>query len=114
MVEGGWWWKVQAEGGGSRHLGRHEVALVEQEDEVLVLGLLLEEGLGVRAAGADRVARVEHLDQHIGRVNHLVRGGLRLGLGLGLRLRVETQAQVWKVRVLKGTVTNPVRARSKG
>ena len=99
MVEGGWWWKVQAEGGGSRHLGRHEVALVEQEDEVLVLGLLLEEGLGVRAAGTDRVARVEHLNQDVGRVDHLVRGGLRLGLGLGLGLRLRLRLR------LRGTVT---------
>ena len=75
----------KAGGGGSGHLGGHEVALVEQEDEVLVLRLLLEEGLGVRAARADRVARIEHLDQHVGRVDHLVRDGLGLGLGRGRR-----------------------------
>ena len=97
LVEGGCWWSgvlvewgaggrgCKAGGGGSGHLGGHEVALVEQEDEVLVLRLLLEEGLGVRAARADRVARIEHLDQHVGRVDHLVRDGLGLGLGRGRR-----------------------------
>ena len=73
---------------------------------MLVLGLLLEESLGVRAAGADRVARVEHLDQDVGRVDHLVRGGLRLGHGLGLGLRLRLRLR------LRGTVT--VSARGQG
>ena len=56
------------------HARRHEVALIEHEDQVLVVRLLLDEGLGVRRARAERIARVEHLDDNVGRIDHLRHG----------------------------------------
>lgn len=41
--------------------GRHEVALVDDEDEMLVLRVLAHVPLQVRAARARDVARVQHL-----------------------------------------------------
>ena len=57
-----------------RHPGGYEVALVEDEDEVLVRLVFAEEPLDVRRAGTDRVTGVQHLDDHVRRVDHLPTG----------------------------------------
>ena len=41
---------------------------------MLVLGVLPNEGLGVWRARAERIARVEHLDDNVGRIDHLRHG----------------------------------------
>ena len=54
-----------------RNTGRDQIALVQQEDKVLVARLLLDEGLGVRRTRAKRVPRVENFYHHITRVDDL-------------------------------------------
>lgn len=51
--------------------GGDEVALVQHKDQVLPRLLLLDVSLDVLRAGAHGVAGVQHLDDHVGRVDHL-------------------------------------------
>uniref|UniRef100_A0A8W7PVQ6 Uncharacterized protein n=1 Tax=Anopheles coluzzii TaxID=1518534 RepID=A0A8W7PVQ6_ANOCL len=55
-----------------RHPDRHQVDLVQHEEQMLVRLFLAQERLDVLRARAHRVARVQHLQQHVRRVHHLV------------------------------------------
>jgi len=51
---------------------RDEIAFVEDEDEVLVRSVLLQVLLDAPRPRAKRIARIEHLDDHIRRIEHFV------------------------------------------
>eukprot|EP00966_Prymnesium_polylepis_P017624 405783-Prymnesium_polylepis.3 len=65
-------WKVLAEVGepALRDVGRHEVDLVENQHDPLPLEPLDHRVLEWHAPAAHRVARVEHLEQHVRRAQH--------------------------------------------
>uniref|UniRef100_A0A182N3E9 Uncharacterized protein n=1 Tax=Anopheles dirus TaxID=7168 RepID=A0A182N3E9_9DIPT len=55
-----------------RHPDRHQIHLVQDEEQVLVWFFFAQEVLDVLRARAHRVAGIQHLQQHVRRVDHLV------------------------------------------
>mmetsp|Transcript_16918 Transcript_16918/g.42478 ORF Transcript_16918/g.42478 Transcript_16918/m.42478 type:complete len:611 (+) Transcript_16918:253-2085(+) len=83
-------------------LARHQVHLVQQQHDLLVRVHAAHEALHVGAAARQRVARIKHLNDHIGILHHLHKllvesaaGAVQIGIGacdlgllLGLKLRL--------------------------
>uniref|UniRef100_A0A182FLJ1 Uncharacterized protein n=1 Tax=Anopheles albimanus TaxID=7167 RepID=A0A182FLJ1_ANOAL len=55
-----------------RHPDRHKIHLVEDEEQVFVWFLLPQKRLDILRTSAHRIACIQHLQQHVGRVYHLV------------------------------------------